>query len=198
MLALGFLALAAAVALAVPGNETTEVGFRPAGMAWLTVLTVTIVATMHWFMRSEDYRGLDAPVEAIAAKPRRLSITPDIAIGHPLVRELHGQWVGSVCSQWISGGALILEGRGGLGDAQRTRLDGLMALDRRLLTADIRRSRPDVILVEKEGLDIGRESFDWIAWARVDPALAAALADYEPVKTIQGVVIWARKDRLRG
>jgi hypothetical protein len=119
------------------------------------------------------------------------SISADIALGQPLARQLHGQWVGSVCSQWISAGALKLEQDGKLSPTRRARLDSLMALDRRLLTADIRRAHPDIILIEKQ-------SFDWVGWARADPSLAAELDAYWAVETIKGVTVWARKNRVRG
>ena len=152
----------------------------------LSLAVATIALVTQWFTIKGDYHQLNAPVEAIAAKPRLMSITADIAVGHPLTREVHGQWVGSVCSQWISAGALALEKRGGLSPAQRAKLDAYMAFDRRLLTGDIVHGRPDVILIESR-------SFDWAAWAKADPALAAALDAYAPVKTVQGVTLWARK-----
>jgi hypothetical protein len=196
MLALSVLALAAASILGV--RRPTAAPGRLGASAWVRVssavvrvglATILIALTMQWFTLKGDYHALNAPVEAIAARPKLLSITADIAVGHPLTRELHGQWVGSVCSQWISAGALALERRGGLSSAQRARLDSLMDFDRRLLTRDITRARPDIILITIQG-------FDWGAWARLDPALAAALGAYEPVQTVDGVAIWARKDRV--
>ena len=37
------------------------------------------------------------------------------------------------------------------------------------------------------------EAFDWLAWARTDAQLAAALDDYGLVKQIDDVQIWHRK-----
>jgi len=191
MLALAFLALGVSVSLggSIAALSADRAGAVRAPMrATAVALIVMIVVTgssMRWFTLKGDYHFLNAPVEAIAARPRLLSIGADIAVGHPLTRELHGQWVGSVCSQWISTGAMALEQRGGLTAAQRARLDGLMAMDRRLLTRDITVGRPDVIL-------ISTGSWDWLAWARADPALAAALTAYHPVQTVQDVAIWAR------
>ena len=191
MLALAGLALGAAAVLGAPaiaaadetlGRRAARIGVICAGL----VLAIgAAAASMRWFTLKGDYHALNAPVEAIAARPRLLAITADIAVGHPLTRELHGAWVGSVCSQWISAGALTLEHRGGLSPARRARLEGLMAFDRRLLTHDIVVGRPDVILISTNR--------DWVGWAMSDPALAAALNTYRPVETVQGVAIWARK-----
>jgi len=187
-LSLALLALMAAIVLA---EKQPARRFEPMALARVGMAAVVVATSMYWLTLKGDHHTVTPAVAAIQAKPKLLSITGDIALGHPMVRELKGQWVGSVCSQWISTGALILEWQGGLSPAKRARLDALMAMDRRLLTADIIRGRPDIVLVDVQG-------FDWGAWAKSDPALAAALDAYEPVKSVDGIAIWARKDRARG
>jgi len=190
MLSLAVLALGASVSLGAPAgatatsllsNRAIRIG---AVAASLMIVIGALSATMSWFTLKGDYHFLNGPVAAIAPHPRLISITADIAVGHPLTRELHGTWVGSDCSQWISAGVMTLEHRGGLSDAQRARLDGLMVQDRQRLTHDITTGHPDVILISTNR--------DWIGWAMADPALAVALAAYHPVETVQGVAIWAR------
>lgn len=191
MIALAVLALDAAVALGAPvraplagplANRAVRIG---AVAASLVIVIGALGATMRWFTLKGDYHALNDPVAAIAPHPRLISITADIAVGHPLTRELHGTWVGSDCSQWVSAGVLTLEHRGGLSPARRARLDGLMIQDRQRLARDIATGRPDVILISTNR--------DWLGWARADPALAAALGGYRPIETIQGVAIWARR-----
>jgi hypothetical protein len=188
MLALGLSALIAAMAWGARSSPSPG-PFKPIAVMRLGLALGVTAVMMQWFTIKGDYHALNGPVEALAPRPKLLSISADIALGHPLVRELQGQWVGSVCSQWMSAGALKLEQDGKLSPARRARLDSLMALDRRLLAADIRRAHPDIILIEER-------SFDWAGWARADPALAAALQAYAPVETIQGVTVWSRKDRV--
>jgi len=191
MLALAGLALGVAVIAGAPADAAVRETIRQRAVRLGVIaagLVLTIGATgasMRWFTLKGGYHALNKPVAAIASNPRLLSITADIAVGHPLTRELHGQWVGSVCSQWISAGAMTLEHRGALTPARRARLDSLIAMDRRLLTHDIAVGRPDVILISTNR--------DWIGWAMADPALGAALSAYRPVETVQGVAIWARK-----
>ena len=62
-------------------------------------------------------------------------------------------------------------------------------LDREMLRDDLLAKRPDILLVEAKPT----EAFDWLAWARTDAQLAAALDDYGLVKQIDDVQIWHRK-----
>jgi hypothetical protein len=191
MLSLATLALAVSVTLGATvsaplgGLLESRAAKIGAVAASLVLVIGALGASMRWFTLKGDYHALNGPVAAITPHPRLISITSDIAVGHPLTRELHGQWVGSGCAQWVSAGAMTLEHRGGLSPNQRRRLDGLMIQDRLRLTHDITTGRPDVILISTNR--------DWVGWAMADPALAAALAAYHPVETVQGVAIWARK-----
>ena len=182
LIAFGALALAAAAIQGSAALEKKRLALIGACAA------LPLLAAMNWFTLKGDYHALNARVEAITPKPKLLSITADIAVGHPLVREIGGTWVGSVCSQWAAAG-VITQLRTEADPARRARLETLMQGDRDRLVADIDKGRPDIILIET--------SFDWIAWAKADPALAAALAAYEPIETVTGIAIWARKDRAR-
>jgi predicted glycosyltransferase len=66
------------------------------------------------------------------------------------------------------------------------RIADYMALDRRLLVGDIRRARPDIILVEKAPTD-------WEAWARADPEIAELLKPYSEVVTMNNVLVLKRE-----
>ena len=101
------------------------------------------------------------------------------------VMEIRRGW--GVCSQWVSAGVLTLEAQGRATPAQRSRLDALMAQDRGRLTADILHGHPDIVLID-------RQSFDWLTWAEADATLSSALNAYQPVRTVGGIAIWARKD----
>jgi hypothetical protein len=50
---------------------------------------------------------LAARVQAHVTHPRLLTITDHVGLGHPLVREIGGVWVGSSCMQLLSAGAIL-------------------------------------------------------------------------------------------
>jgi hypothetical protein len=53
-----------------------------------------------------------------------------------------------------------------------------------MLTQDIARHQPDVILVDQV-----LQGFDWLAWANLYPALAAQLKPYRRDRKIGGILI---------
>ncbi len=128
---------------------------------------------------------LAAAIEKIHPHPRMHQIGDEIVLSHPLVRQIRGQWVGSVFGQWITSGILRARERGGIDAAHAAELERYAAFDRAVLANDIRTRRPDILLID-------RRDFDWQAWAYADPAVAAALAPYRPVETIEGIVILHR------
>jgi purine nucleoside permease len=88
-------------------------------------------------------------------------------------------------------------------DAQtNVRLNAYAASDRAMLTQDIARQRPDVILVERaatfmrwwHGPEGSRAPFDWANWANSDPMLAQQLEHYREYKTVDDVLILRRED----
>lgn len=175
MLALGFMALAV-VGLSRPRAEGPADGrFRRA----VSALTVPALAAVcyFWFSIAGSTDPLIEPIRRVSLHPRMLMISPDLAIGHPLVRQLGGTWVGRTGHLWISAGAferLVKEKP----DAETAAaLRRLAARDRDMLVEDIRRNRPDVILIE-------RGVFDWYAFAHADPAIAAELAAYTEIAAV--------------
>jgi hypothetical protein len=186
MLSLALLALAIAggwFALPQPGTGTEK------ERGWLarTAIAATVVAACFcWNNRAADVSSYAAKIRQLGPPPTMLTITSDISVGHPLVREVGGVWVGRVCSNWITHGVLLRRHSETLGPETAARLDSYEAFDRAILIEDIARSRPDVILVEKV-------YFDWDAWARSDPALREQLEAYREVETLNGIVILQRQ-----
>ena len=68
------------------------------------------------------------------------------------------------------------------------RLEAYAARDRAMLTEDIARHQPDVILVDL------MKAFDWLAWARSDPALAEQMRSYRDYQKVGDVLILRRAD----
>lgn len=104
------------------------------------------------------------------------TITSDISLGHPLVRELGGRWVGSSAYRLVAFGAERALDADPAGD-DRTRLEALVAEDRAALSRDLEAGRPDLILAH-------RQPTDWLAWARKDARTALILDGYRPVERI--------------
>lgn len=142
-------------------------------------------AVFVWMNFSLDMRALREPIARVVSKPTVLAITSDIGVGHPLTRALNGTWVGRVCGQWIATGAKILKLETS-DPALHRRYDELEAHDRNMLIEDIRRERPDIILVD-------RIRYDWWRWAQSDTTLMRELGNYAKLDEINDVLILRRK-----
>ena len=140
-----------------------------------------------WFALGGDKPDLERAVAAIAPHPKILAISPDIATGHPLTRRVHGVWVGSLMSLWITQMSDAALQRNPSADDAR-RYQAYLLFDRRTLAADIVDKRPDAILIPNE---------TWLAWALGQTEIALALADYHLRETADGVMVYARNDSGR-
>jgi hypothetical protein len=182
----------ALLALAIGGNwlalpqANADAGERRGWLARTIIAGALVAACFCWNNRAADITRFAAKVRQLGPHPTMLTITSDISLGHPLVREVGGVWVGRVCSNWISTGVLLRRRFETLDAKTAARLDAYEAFDRVILVEDIARSRPDVILVEKG-------YFDWDAWARSDPRLREQLEAYRVVDTLDPVVILQRR-----
>jgi hypothetical protein len=186
MLALVIIALGAAAAERKSSTPVTlTIQHRIARLGPMLLIQLVIVAGFIWMNLATDTAALVEPIRRIKPHPTMLAITPDIAVGHPLVRRLGGRWAGSACSLWISAGVLQQQRSEALDAPTRRRLDAYMARDRAILSEDIRRERPDIVLVDET-------AFDWDAWARSDPPLSGALNAYSEAERVGGMIILRR------
>lgn len=186
MLALVLAALAIAFAQRWPLTLPDESPRARSGrLSSALALSLLAGATFVWMNFAIDMRPLYATISRSVSNPKVLAITSDIAIGHPLTRALGGTWVSRVSGQWIVTGAKILKLEE-TDAALRACYDALEAQDRTMLIEDIRRAKPDIILVD-------RIRFDWHEWAKSDAALSRELENYRPLDEISGVLILRRK-----
>lgn len=186
MLALIVAATVVAFAQRWPLGANDDAGRARHKRLGAAMLTATLAAaTFLWMSFHVDTRALLEPVRASVKNPKVLAVSSDIAVGHPLTRELKGKWVGRVCSQWIAAGSLILQLQTN-DAAEIARLKSFEAQDRAMLVEDISRERPDIILVD-------RIRFDWLKWANADAALARELANYRELATVDDILILRRK-----
>lgn len=184
MLALALMAVV--LAFIDRWHRGTAEGARPARLASAATGALIAGTTYLWMSFAVDCSALAAPIRAMVPHPKMLALTADLAYGHPLVRQVGGTWVGRVSAQWITAGVMIRRHETRLDPATDARLEAYLRRDRAMLTEDIARNRPDIIVVQP------MQGFDWLAWAKADPQLAAELARYRPAATVNKVLILRR------
>jgi hypothetical protein len=183
MLALVLIALALAV---TEHGPPAAGGRRPLGP--ISAFGAVFILAFYWMTtpNTVSMSALAGPIRQVKPHPTMLEISGDPAVGQPLVREVGGRWVGTVSFLWITFGGQWRRTHENLAPATAARIADYMALDRRLLVGDIRRARPDIILVEKAPTD-------WEAWARADPEIAELLKPYSEVVTMNNVLVLKRE-----
>lgn len=156
----------------------------------LPVMTAGLVAVAFigycLSVQVRPFPPLQGRIQALAKHPRLITIGDHVALGHPLVRQIDGTWVGSSCVQLLAAGAMLLQNSSQPTEGERAKLDGIIHFERRQLLADLRTGRPDVILVDTYLLSSFR--FDWLAWANSDPELRTELSRYREVEDVGGRV----------
>ena len=168
-------------------SERMPAGPWPARLIGAGIAGLALTGYAFWFFAQPTYSvDVIAEVRRLAPpRPRILTITDDIAFGHPLVRELGGQWVDHLSSHWVTshGRKILLDDRT-LSTAQRDVIEAYVKADEASLANDITMGRPDVILLEKGW---------WQEWVATTPRIAAALADYREAEVVETTVIMLRR-----
>lgn len=179
--------------LAVARALIERVAQRPVGLrvvAPLLVGTLGLCAVVGWavplFAARSYSLTLNEEVRRLApAHPKILTISGDIALGHPLVRQLSGTWVDRLHSHWITLNAKkIFAAEPQLPQARRAAIEKWLQFDKASLLNDISTQKPDIILVE-EGW--------WQRWAHEQADIEAALAPYRVAGRAADTTILARR-----
>ena len=185
MLALALMALAFAVVdRDAADNQSGQLSRLVAG----ATAVLMAVVTFFWMNIAVDRSAVAAAIRDINPHPTMLALTADISIGNPLTRQVGGVWVGRACALWLTRGVEVRRATETLDKQTDAKLKAYAKVDRVMLTEDIARHKPDMILVQL------MEDMDWLAWARSDPALAALLQSYRPYKTVGDVLILRRAE----
>lgn len=158
-------------------------------------LAVIVAIGLYLSSPAPGFPPLAARVQAHVQHPRLLTITDHIGLGHPLVRQIGGVWVGSSCAQLLAAGAILRENNAPLTPGEQAKLDGIVNFERQHLLADLRSGRPDVILVDTYLLSTFQ--FDWLAWASADPELREQLSRYREVEDVGRVRIFIDQSGAR-
>ena len=150
-------------------------------------MAATFILGSQWF----DTRVYVGPIEGAIAplkpNPRILVLSGEAAIGHPLVRTLHGVWVSRQENLWIREFVRLTRESGPIDPPTDAKLNSYLALERSWLIEDFKRLPPDVVLVDNL-----RDS--WGEWARADSELTQLLKPYSLVRTIEGIDILRRAE----
>ena len=152
---------------------------------FLAIAVGLTFVTLSFYGISKPMIGLVQPIRQLVSRPKMLSISPHIWVGHPLTRDVGGTWVGSVPNQWMTLGALYKLGVSPRNDIERKRLIGIIDQDKARTRAEIETAHPDVIIVE-------HDDRVFPAWFGSDMDLAQFLAGYHQAADYVGVEAWVR------
>ena len=161
-----------AFAAAAGASALTAALERKTPLAEMGVAGAIGVACGLFAMDGISTPALARALASLGPHPTVAAISESLAFGHPMVRSVGGVWAQSVPSLWIASAArrLIDERPGDAALAQR--LAPYIERDRDRLVEDIEGNRPDAILV-------GPTDTRFHRWAWGDPAVAAAMANYQ-------------------
>jgi hypothetical protein len=104
MLALALLALAILPSerAGKAPKERAKNDSRMDRLALLVAIAGLVAAGFYWMSIAVDFTPLAEMLRRSATRPKVLVISPDIGLGHPLVRQVGGQWAQRVGSLWIT------------------------------------------------------------------------------------------------
>jgi hypothetical protein len=165
----------------------TQSGSRRFDIAAMTVLAATFVLGSLWFNATVYVGPIEAAVAGLKSNPRILILSGEAAIGHPLVRTLHGVWVSRQENLWIREFVRLTRENNALDPQTDAKLNAYLAQERTWLIEDFKRLPPDVLLIDnlRDG---------WGEWARADSELTELLRPYTLVKSVQGIDILRRTE----
>src|SRR5262249_49566758 len=95
MMALALIALACAL------SERRAIGLLAQG-GRLSVPGFLGTVTYAWMNAAPSRTSLVAPIRQIKPHPTMLAIASNIAVGHPLVRQVEGRWISAAPALWIT------------------------------------------------------------------------------------------------
>jgi hypothetical protein len=162
---------------------TTEPGVDAARRRLVVLTGVALACFELYAMGSiQPIPGLAEAVARVAPpRPSVITLGTELRTGHPLVRNVDGRWAGSRAALFIAAGAharLASEVR-----QPDPRLQRWYRADIESFADDVRRERPDVVLVDAD---------PGLAWLRNEPQVRAVMAAYRPRARADEVEIWIR------
>jgi hypothetical protein len=182
--AIVFALLAATWSLTRAKGENARLSLK---LGALLLAAAFVVPAPSFFRRDEQHTALANAIARIQPRPKLLALSFRQSLGHPLARNLGGEWVGHSWGLWATGLAMLAKERAGDNAASRARAEAYFEQDRLATAEDIETRRPDIVLIEQT------PGFDFDQWIAASPRLAAALARYKLAEMIDGVKILRRE-----
>jgi hypothetical protein len=151
---------------------------------YLVLSATAVLAALELYAMAsiQPIEGLAQTVDRVApSHPSVITLGPELRTGHPLVRNIDGRWAGSRAGLFIAGGVYqrIRDTKD-----RDPRLLRWYREDLQSFADDVRRERPDVILVDaRPGLE----------WLRREPIIARAIAPYRPAARADDIEVWVRR-----
>ena len=175
-MALGLVALA--LLLREPGIDKGRRKFVAAAGLLLAILQLYAMGSIR------PIEGLAEAVRSVAPlNPTVMTLGPDLRTGHPLVRHVRGSWAGSNPGLFIAAGAhrRLAEP---LDPATRGRVRGYLQSDLAAFAEEVRRERPDILLVDVRPSE---------SWLRGEPVIQNAIRPYRPAARVSEIEVWIRR-----
>jgi len=122
-------------------------------------------------------QGLIDAVRPYGEGLRIANVTPDLTVGSPLHRLVHGELVNAPPGLLMSISAWRLRLERHPDPEWLAKIDGFENAERLQLRSDFVARPPDIVVTAVDG-------FDWLEWARKDPDLARILSGYEQFDTV--------------
>lgn len=150
------------------------------------IFSPVLFGAMFFVTGLEEHPGLrEALLRVSPPKPRVAAMALALDLGHPVVRQVGGDWANRQASLWITGAATKL--LAATGDAAtRARLEAYRSRDLTDFAQDVALRRPDVVLVENATLR---------RWMEKRSEVAQTLAPYRKAAEAGDVEIWTRLER---
>lgn len=162
----------AALTVVLCGSEGTGARRRVVTAA----LAAVALCQMYAWTIVPDPAVAAAIQQSGASAPRVMALSPNLATGHPVTRNVGGAWVGDRAGLFTAAAARFV----GLGDPEMQRA---YREDVRAFARDMEREEPDVVLVHAPTK----------AWLMRDPEIAESMRDYRFEARGAKTEVWVRR-----
>lgn len=189
--AAGFLAAAVIQAKNYPNHWLPQAGLAIAaafvvlpfaraerGRAMLVAAGLAVVGLSlmnHWIIRPDP--AIAVAIERVAPpRPKIIALSPQLTTGHPVTRNVGGEWVGSRAGLFTASGAKYSGMKTTL--AQKAYREDIQSF-----ADDVGRTSPDIVLVHVNSK----------RWLMSEPSVAAAMTQFEKASSAGDTEIWLRR-----